>query len=107
MKLHQNLLSTAISGLLVAGGLIATQPVGAADNDREQCAGVVRAGMNDCATSRNACHGHVQSDADSEAWIYLPKGTCDRIVGARVVKVKDPTPDKTARASGPRVPGKS
>jgi hypothetical protein len=29
------------------------------------------------------------------AWIYLPKGTCAKIAGARVVKVKDPTPKKS------------
>jgi hypothetical protein len=28
------------------------------------------------------------------AWIYLPKGTCERIAGAHVVKVTDPTPKK-------------
>jgi uncharacterized membrane protein len=58
----------------------------------EQCAGVIRAGRNDCATSTNACHSHVTTDANPEAWIYVPKGTCDKIAGARVVKVKDPTP---------------
>ena len=52
------------------------------------------AGKNDCATSTNACHGHVEKDASPEAWIYLPKGTCERLNGARVVKVVDPTPKK-------------
>jgi len=28
------------------------------------------------------------------AWIYLPKGTCERIVGGRIVHVNDPTPKK-------------
>lgn len=82
----------AIAGLIAAGALGASVAAEAADADREQCAGVIRAGQNDCATSSNACHGHVGTDANPEAWIYLPKGTCDRIAGARVVHVVDPTP---------------
>jgi len=61
----------------------------------EQCAGVVKAGKNDCATATNACHGHVEVNSDAMAWIYVPKGTCERIVGAHVVKVTDPTPKKS------------
>ena len=65
-----------------------------ADDSQEQCAGIVKAAKNDCATSTNACHGHVTSDANTEAWIYVPKGTCDRIVGGRVVHVAEPPPEK-------------
>jgi len=54
----------------------------------------VKAAKNDCATSTNACHGHVTSDANTEAWIYVPKGTCDRIVGGHVVHVAEPPPEK-------------
>ncbi len=50
------------------------------------------AGKNDCATKANACHDHVAVDSSPEAWIYVPKGTCERIVGAHVVSVTDPTP---------------
>lgn len=86
------LIRTALTAL-VATGLSAGPMVAAADNhNREQCAGVIKAGKNDCATSTNACHGHVTTDANPEAWIYVPTGTCDKIVGARVVKVVDPTP---------------
>ena len=82
---------------LVAFGSGAVQSAVAAEQDdnMEQCAGVIRGGMNDCATSSNACHGHVKEDGNPEAWIYVPKGTCDRIVGARIVKVVDPTPKKS------------
>ena len=57
----------------------------AAKTDMEKCAGVVKAGKNDCGTSKNSCAGQVKTDADSEAWISVPKGTCERIVGAHVV----------------------
>jgi uncharacterized membrane protein len=78
----------AFSGLVVAGSALA------ANDGKEQCAGIAKAGQNDCATSTNACHGHATADQTAEAWIYLPKGTCDRIAGGRVVNVKDPTPKK-------------
>jgi uncharacterized membrane protein len=86
------LLHLGISGLLVVGAATTATTAMAADRNMEQCAGVIKAGKNDCATSKNACHGHVNTDGDAEAWIYLPKGTCARIAGARVVKVAVPGP---------------
>lgn len=77
---------------LLAMGAVSAATVALADDGKEQCAGVIKAGKNDCATNTNACHGHVTADNSPEAWIYVPKGTCERIVGARVVHVTDPTP---------------
>ena len=82
----------AISALALAGATVANNALAA--GAQEQCAGVIKAGKNDCATSMNDCHSHVTVDASPEAWIYLPKGTCERIVGARVVTVKVPPPKK-------------
>ena len=88
------LFRAAITSLITLGvSSIATTAL--ADEAKEQCAGVIKAGKNDCATSMNACHGHVEADSNPMAWIYLPKGTCERIVGAHVVKVTDPTPKKS------------
>jgi uncharacterized membrane protein len=86
------LVRTALASVLTVGLGVVANSASAANEGMEQCAGVVKAGKNDCATSRNACHGHVTTDADPEAWIYVPNGTCARIAGARVVKVVDPTP---------------
>lgn len=82
----------AVLSVIAAGSFVLAQRADAADADQEQCAGVIKAGKNDCATSTNACHGHVETDANPEAWIYLPKGTCEKIAGARIVSVVDPTP---------------
>lgn len=76
---------------LVAVGLGAANAVAAAPV-QEKCAGVIKAGKNDCATSMNACHGHVTVDSHKEAWIYVPKGTCNKIVGAYLTTQIDPTP---------------
>jgi uncharacterized membrane protein len=84
----------AVSSAFALVGAATSGTATAADGATEQCAGIIKAGKNDCATSKNQCHGHVESDSFPEAWIYLPKGTCERLAGARVVKVKDPTPKK-------------
>jgi uncharacterized membrane protein len=80
---------------LAATGVITSAFAAEEHAGDEQCAGVIKAGKNDCATVTNACHGHVETDGNKMAWIYLPKGTCAKIAGARVVKVKDPTPKKS------------
>jgi len=94
MKQHDTLIRAAIAGVFALSGVAVASSAFAADDGQEQCAGIAKAGKNDCATSTNACHGHASADAMAEAWIYLPKGTCERIAGGRVVKVKDPTPTK-------------
>jgi len=95
MKLGTSSLRAAMTGLVAMAAVGAAGAALAANDEHaneEQCAGVIRAGQNDCATKTNACHGHVETDGDPMAWIYVPKGTCDRIAGARIVKVVDPTP---------------
>lgn len=94
MSKHSSILHLAISSVLALSGSAYVTTAAAASDDKEQCAGIAKAGKNDCATSTNACHGHVTSDGNSEAWIYVPKGTCERIVGGRVVQVKEPPPSK-------------
>ena len=94
MSNRNSLYLFAVSSALALAGAAGSGAATAADADMEQCAGIIKAGKNDCATSKNQCHGHVEADATPEAWIYLPKGTCERLSGARVVKVVDPTPKK-------------
>lgn len=89
---NSNLLHAAITSLLAVGAASVALSASAEEAKQEQCAGVIKAGKNDCATSTNACHGHVTTDSHPEAWIYLPAGTCERIEGAHVVNVVDPTP---------------
>ena len=63
----------------------ADQPAAVAaapDATREKCAGIARAGLNDCGTSTHSCAGQATADSQPGEWIYLPKGTCQKIVGA-------------------------
>ena len=47
----------------------------------EKCYGVVKAGKNDCNTASTSCAGTSTKDGDKSAWLLLPKGTCERLVG--------------------------
>jgi uncharacterized membrane protein len=50
----------------------------------EKCYGVSRAGQNDCQTDNSSCAGTAKKDNQSDAWIAVPKGTCQKIVGGMV-----------------------
>lgn len=47
----------------------------------EKCFGVVKAGRNDCQTANSSCAGTSRRDNQADAWIYVPAGTCAKIVG--------------------------
>jgi uncharacterized membrane protein len=80
MKQRNVVIATAIGGLLALGPLTA----GAAADKvaMEKCYGVIKAGKNDCQTATSACAGTATKDGQKDAWIYLPKGSCEKIVGA-------------------------
>jgi uncharacterized membrane protein len=85
MKNSNRMMVSALTGAVVLGCVMAA-PAFAGDN--EKCAGVVKAGKNDCATAANSCSGQVKADGQKDAWIYVPKGTCEKIVGGTVLAKK-------------------
>ena len=50
----------------------------------EKCFGVSKAGQNDCQTETSSCAGTSKKDNQPDAWIAVPKGTCQKIVGGVV-----------------------
>ena len=42
---------------------------------------MARASHNECKTDANICAGGSKHDANPDAFIYLPTGTCQQIVG--------------------------
>lgn len=80
MTYRSAVVTTAIGSLLALGTLGA----GAAEKapPMEKCYGIVKAGKNDCQTATSACAGTAKQDGQKDAWIYVPKGTCEKIVGA-------------------------
>jgi uncharacterized membrane protein len=84
MKHSDQLIRGAIAGLVALGLSAAGTQALAAAGDNEKCAGIVKAGKNDCGTSKSSCAGTAKMDRDPEAWVFVPKGTCDKIAGGTV-----------------------
>jgi uncharacterized membrane protein len=75
---------TAISSLLTLGAALSAPTFAADKPDMEKCYGVAKAGKNDCAGAAHACAGQSKVDAGGKEWIYVPKGTCERLSGGSV-----------------------
>ena len=73
------LLHGSIASLIAIGLAGVANTALAAKGDTEKCAGVTKAGKNDCGTSKSACAGTATVDRDPEAWILVPNGTCEKI----------------------------
>ena len=59
----------------------ATIPATAQTASTEKCFGVAKAGKNDCQTKHSSCAGTSKKDNQRDAWLTLPKGACEKIVG--------------------------
>jgi uncharacterized membrane protein len=84
MKDTKTLMNTAIAGALAIGMSAASTSAIAGKPGMEKCQGIVKAGMNDCGTSKHSCAGQASVDNDPEEWVYVPKGTCAKITGGKV-----------------------
>ena len=71
----------AIAGMLALGIAGATSQAMAAAGSNEKCAGIAKAGKNDCASNGHSCAGQSKKEANGKEWVKLPAGTCERIVG--------------------------
>jgi len=47
----------------------------------EKCYGIAKAGKNDCQTAKSSCAGTSKRDGQADAWVAVPKGACEKIVG--------------------------
>lgn len=77
------LVASALAAAFAAPALLSAQkPVPAPAFKAEKCYGIAKAGGNDCAsTGNNSCGGSSKVASDPRAWIYVPAGYCERIVG--------------------------
>ena len=48
--------------------------------EHEKCYGIAKAGKNDCQTTNSSCAGTSKRNSQGDAWIYVPKGSCDKLV---------------------------
>ena len=49
--------------------------------EHEKCYGIAKAGQNDCQTTNSSCAGTSKRNSQGDAWLYVPKGSCDKVVG--------------------------
>jgi len=82
MTITRVLISSAVAAALatplVAGAQAGPAPVPKFEN--EKCYGIVKAGKNDCQTANSSCAGTSKRDKQGDAWVYVPKGSCEKLV---------------------------
>ena len=81
MRNTKTIVSSAVAGVLSLGMLAGSSEALAQQKEMQKCYGIVEAGKNDCQTATSSCAGTATEDRQADAWIYVPKGTCDKIVG--------------------------
>ncbi len=82
MKKKNPVLGAAIGSLIALGvSTAAMQSAYAAKEGMEKCYGISKAGKNDCQTASSACAGTSTADAQKDAWVYIPEGMCEKVVG--------------------------
>jgi uncharacterized membrane protein len=81
MPARRLIIASAVAAALSLPLSSMAQPAPKPKFDAEKCYGVAKAGKNDCQTANSSCAGTSKRDGQGDAWIYVPAGTCDRIVG--------------------------
>ena len=91
---ENRILTATVAGVLAVGTSTTMGTAGAAVPDApsewEKCAGIAKAGMNDCGAldGSHQCGGQATIDNADHEWVYVPAGTCTKITGGRVAAVK-------------------
>lgn len=78
MSQTNTLISTAICSVLAIGA--SGLSLSANADEVEKCYGVAKAGKNDCQTATSSCAGTSKTDGQKDAWVGVPKGTCEKLV---------------------------
>lgn len=88
--------AAAIASILSLGLSATAHAVPDQPKNWEKCAGIAKAGMNDCGAldGSHNCAGQAKTDGMDTEWIYVPEGTCEKIPGGKVAKIK---PAKTSK----------
>lgn len=74
-------IATALAAALVLP--VAAQAQGNMDKT-EKCFGIAKAGKNDCQTASSSCAGTSKKDAQTDAFVSVPKGVCEKIAGGKL-----------------------
>lgn len=81
------LAAMAAAGALVSASAAAVPPQ---PEQWEKCAGIAKAGQNDCGAldGNHECAGQAKVDSDPNEWVYVPAGSCTKIVNGKVADTK-------------------
>jgi uncharacterized membrane protein len=79
--------------------VVSTQAISATDatSANEKCYGIVKAGKNDCNTAKTSCAGSATKDKQSDAYVLMPKGLCEKLVDGHLepkINATSPLPKK-------------
>jgi uncharacterized membrane protein len=92
MNSKRTVINTTLAGILAMGSGLATVAHAVPDQpaEWEKCAGIAKAGLNDCGAldDKHSCAGQATVDNDDNEWVYVPGGTCTKITGGVVAAVK-------------------
>lgn len=93
MKKQPQTAATAIASVIALGATLAASNAQAVPDQPtawEKCAGIAAAGKNDCGAldGKHGCASQAATDNLDTEWVYVPEGTCAKITGGVVAKVK-------------------
>ena len=93
MKNQNKVMQSTIAGILALGAtMVSTTASAVPDQPKfwEKCSGIAKAGMNDCGSfdGKHGCSGQATLTNSDAEWVYTPKGTCAKITGGTVAKIK-------------------
>jgi uncharacterized membrane protein len=76
------LIASAIAATAALPVIATAGPAPTPSFQAQKCYGINVAGKNDCAASNShSCAGEAKQASDPKSWIYVPVGTCTKIVG--------------------------
>lgn len=82
---NKKAINTILAGAVALAAMGAASSVHAMGTEpgTEKCYGVVKAGMNACASADKAhnCAGMAKEDASGVEWIAVPEGVCAKLAG--------------------------
>jgi uncharacterized membrane protein len=85
--MKKTIIASAITAMISAG--LSTSALAEDKPKMEKCYGIVKAGKNDCGIAGgNTCSGQIKTDNDAKAWIFLPRGSCEKITGGSTTPPK-------------------
>lgn len=97
MKMSNKHLAAAVAGILSVGVMSSASAVPDQPKQWEKCAGIAKAGKNDCgaADGSHGCSGMAKKDNAPKDWVWVPEGTCQKITGGEVIATEAVQPDGT------------